>query len=133
MKNGTIYENDGTIRVLVSALTHVEKRCMSSDKLTEDHDILKILDEYNRKPGRISCLYSIEACLHWIRNPDGGSIDVRDIWLKKTNEIYKPEPGEDSPEAPILNAIVEIPEDHFEQYKLQIEMGGDYSVTKLPA
>jgi len=106
---------------------------MSSDKLTKCHDIPKILSEYNKRPGRISCLYSIEPCLYRIENPDGGSIDVRDIRLKKTNEIYKPKPGEDSPEAPIFSAIVEMDEDDFNAYKSLIENGGDYSVRKLPA
>ena len=134
MKNyGTICESDGRIRVLVSPLTHDEKRCMSSDKLTEDHDIPDILFAYNKKSDEISCLYSIEPCLHWIGNPNSGTIGVENIRIKRTGEIYRPKPGEDSPEAPIFSVTVEIDGDDFELYKSLIEDGGDYSVRKLPA
>ena len=125
------------IHVEVTPVSDAEKRCMSSDELTEKHNIPGILFAYNKKCGEISCLHSIEPCLYWIGNPDGETIsktiDVENIGIKRTGEIYIPKPDEDSPEAPIFSAIVEICEDDFEIYKSLIEKGKDYSVRKLPA
>ena len=132
-------KNYGTIRVSVTPIADNEKECMSSDELTERHNIPEFLEKYIRTSSEESCLYSIEPCLHWIRNPDGGTIDVENIWIEKTGEVFIPGTGVQKASdgnisgSPIFSAIVEMREDDFNAYKSLIEKGGDYSVRKLPA
>lgn len=135
-------KNYGTIRVSVIPVADNEKECMSSDELTERHNIPEFLEKYIRTSSEESCLHSMGSYLHLICNPDGGTIGVEDVRIKKTGEVFIPGTGvqkasdeNGSSGSPIFSAIVEIYEDDFEHYKslIEREFGDGYSVQEILA
>ena len=145
--------NDGTRRVNyittdvnVIPVNNLEKECMASGELKESDNIPELLDKHIRTSSEESCLYSMRSYLHLICNPNGRTIDVESVRIKKTNEVFIRGTGpgtgvqEVSDEniscgSPIFSVILRMYEDDFELYKslIEREFGDGYSVRKTPA
>ncbi len=140
--NGTRRENYITTDVSVIPVNNLEKECMASGKLMEGDNIPGFLDKYIRTSSKESCLRSIGSYLHLICNPNGGTIGVGDVRIKKTGEVFIPETGVQKASeenrfsgSPIFSVIVEIREYDLELYKslIESEFSSGYSVQEIPA
>ncbi len=140
--NGTIRVNYITTDVSIIPENDTEKECMSSKEFDESDNIPEFLAKYIRTSSKESCLRSIGSYLHLISNPNGGTIDVEDIRIKKTGEVFISGTGvqEASDEntscgSPIFSVILRIYKDDLELYKslIKSEFGDGYSVQEILA